>query len=444
VPVVAYLPALGWPSDDAATHPATPAAATPAAVAPAGGGGAARGAASPPALRRAAFDFDEVELWRAAAAQGLPAAALLSGRMLAFPTAPCESPWLRRAGAQPSGGGVWRAPAGDLARARPDPSAGEAGSAPYRNWTFLECRTGLCADWRVVAVGYTSPAEAAARAALRAAAPAVGGLGALRSAVAHPLRAAAPLQCALHPNMILPDGPQRWAWGARARARRRRLASIARARPRSRARALSLSVGLSPSLSFPALSLSRRARPWCHAHGVSVSLAREEARTACMQSVLARARGSARAPSSARPLSAGNRCSGHTAYQGPGGARLAGVGHALNPFELLAYAEAIGASAAPAIGVNVAFGERVAAWLPAGAAAAGGAAAGALAPAPALLQVSEAELRAELARFASQPIVWLGWPLNVTQPSEGPGRLAARMRRFCVSDEPLPNRTIPL
>jgi len=317
VRTVAYLQSLAWPSLDAGAT----------------------------GLQRAALDFDSVDDYRAAAVQGLPAAALLSGRVFGFSHVPCESPWLKHTSA--AGGPVWRAPGGDFKKAEL-PTAGLENAGPAKNWSFLKCRSGLCNEWRVVPVGYTSPTEAALRARLREAARGSG----LRRSGAHPIPESQPMACSLHPNMIWPDGPVRWNWG--------------------------------------------------------------------------------------------NRCSGHTNYQGPGGHKIAGVGHTLNPWEVRAYAERLGALGTPKIGKNVAFGERVGAWL--AATAAEGAEGARLASAgrpPALLQVSEAELRAEMARFEAEPIVWLGWPLNVTSPAEGVGRLADRMRHLCRSDLPRPDTKIP-
>ena len=171
--VVAYLPELSWPF-----------------AIPEGG-----------QLERAALDLDSADQFRAAVVQGLPAAALLSGRVLGFPHVPCESPWLRHSSA--SAGEVERAPGGKFVRI--SPSVRAAAVATARNWTFLGCRSGLCNEWRVVPVGYTSTVEAAQRARMRAMA-ATGGAAGLRSAAANPIPPEQPLACTLHPNMIWPDG----------------------------------------------------------------------------------------------------------------------------------------------------------------------------------------------------------------------------------------------
>jgi len=309
LPVVAYLPALSFP-----TH-------------------AADGALVP-----AALNFENADDYRAAAVQGLPAAALVSGRIIALPAVPCESVWLKhhkepKDGVALAAGGVLPGIPTDDASPAVDAAAGAAGREA--EWSFQQCRSGLCADWRVVPVGYTSVAEAVARGRMRAARRASG----LRTALANPPRGDQALTCVLHPNMIYPDGPLRWAWG--------------------------------------------------------------------------------------------NRCQGHTTYRGERGWRTPGVGHVLSPFDVRAYADALGDAGRPVVGRNVAFGERVEA-------AAGGRAQ----RLPRLLNVTEAELRAEMARFAAEPIVWLAWPINVTDPAEGPGRLAPRLRALCTSDDPQPNRTL--
>ncbi|KAJ1626106.1 hypothetical protein T492DRAFT_217866 [Pavlovales sp. CCMP2436] len=119
---------------------------------------------TPSRTARPALELPTVQEWRSATLQGLPAAALVAGRALAYPHVPCASPWLSR---QPAAGATW---------------------------TQRSCRTGLCGEWRVTAVGYTSAAEASARAAMRAAHP---------SALGAALPADLPLTCDVHANMVI-------------------------------------------------------------------------------------------------------------------------------------------------------------------------------------------------------------------------------------------------
>ena len=216
---------------------------------------------------------------------------MVSARVLAHAHVPCESAWLSHA----------------------QRAEGVA-------WTQSGCRTGLCADWKVVAVGYTSTDEAASRRAMRAD-PAL----ATAAPRAQPLAAELPLTCDVHPNMAWPDGRVRWEYGS--------------------------------------------------------------------------------------------MCNGHAAFLD---ARQPFVGYALSAWDARAYAERVlGRDGRVEPGRNVAFaseaGERHAGRAPRG-----------------LLQVSERALRAELRRFRGQPIVYLGWPINVTDVAEGRGRLALRVRHFCA------------
>ena len=241
---------------------------------------------APAAGARAPLEFEHADDWRGATLHGLPASALVSRRAIAYPHVPCGSAWLNRQHAEAA------------------------------NWTQGSCRTGLCSEWRVTAVGYVDGAEAAARAALRSALPSMAGARAV------PLPPDQRITCDVHPNMAWPDGPVRKLFGYK-----------------------------------------------CNMHAPYYN---------------------------ASPM----------------------VGYALSAWDVHAYAARLGAAGAPDQARNVAFA-REAAERRAGRAPRG------------LLRVSEDELRAELARFAAEPIVWLGWPLNVTEPREGEGRLAWRMRRFC-------------
>jgi hypothetical protein len=113
-------------------------------------------------------------------------------------------------------------------------------------------------------------------------------------------------------------------------------------------------------------------------------------------------------------------CNGHAPHRNTS---LAAVGHALSAWDLDAYAAVLGAEGAPDPARNVAFA-REASALRAGRAADGGDGTGV----ESVLRVSEQQLRAEMERLHDQPIVYLGWPLSVTDMAPA---LRARVSTFC-------------
>jgi hypothetical protein len=110
----------------------------------------------------------------------------------------------------------------------------------------------------------------------------------------------------------------------------------------------------------------------------------------------------------------GSMCNGHAAFHNPA---FPFVGYAFTAWDLAEYAKRLGPEGVvPDAERNVAFAKE-AAERHAGRAPRG------------LLQVSERRLRDEMARLDGELVVYLGWPINVTDASEP---LRARMRRFCA------------